>query len=267
MAARRLTYNEATAARYARTRSLTADAARLWSDQLRSIADPAATRQILDAGCGVGRFLPVLLDTYSSAHVHGVDPSDAMRSVAGRYAGPRCTLRSGRLPTLSFADGQFDLVFLSMVLHHCPDPPAALRECRRVLMPNGTIVVRTGTKETVASFEFLRFFPETLALETANMPHEADVASWLAEAGFPRVHTRRVNQRMCSTYDDYAQRVLAGGFPSFAFLSPEQLNRGKHAFAQRCSARAAAGHRPRLETVVLLWATNDPATPSAPGAF
>jgi len=38
---------------------------------------------------------------------------------------------------LSFAEGRFDVVVHSDTLEHVPDPVAGLRECRRVLKPNG----------------------------------------------------------------------------------------------------------------------------------
>lgn len=45
---------------------------------------------------------------------------------------------------LPFRDGFFDVVFVMHVLHHVPDRLSALKESRRVLKPNGSVVVSTA---------------------------------------------------------------------------------------------------------------------------
>src|SRR5690606_7452043 len=117
-------------------------------------------------------------------------------------------------------------VWLSMVLHHCPDPAAALEECRRVLAPDGVIALRTGTRGTVDSFEFLRFYPSALAKERTSMPAAATLSEWVSRAGLIVAERREVHQRIWSSYEDYRDRVLGHGFPSLAFCPPEELAAG-----------------------------------------
>jgi SAM-dependent methyltransferase len=50
-------------------------------------------------------------------------------------------LRQGSVLDLPFADDAFDLVFSHGVLHHVPDIERAQREIRRVLQPDGELVV------------------------------------------------------------------------------------------------------------------------------
>jgi ubiquinone/menaquinone biosynthesis C-methylase UbiE len=45
----------------------------------------------------------------------------------------------GDVARLPYSDGTFDLVISSMSQHHWTDPPAALRELRRVLRPEGRL--------------------------------------------------------------------------------------------------------------------------------
>ena len=47
----------------------------------------------------------------------------------------------GEVPRLPFADASFSLVVCTSVLHYLEDPPAACKEIRRLLEPEGTAVI------------------------------------------------------------------------------------------------------------------------------
>jgi malonyl-CoA O-methyltransferase len=103
---------------------------------LRSLGDVSVLR-CLDAGCGKGRFLRVLLARYPAADLWGVDLSDAML----RYVPSGINTRQGSLLNLPFADGVFDRVFSVEALEHAINPEVAVRELCRVLKPGGRIVI------------------------------------------------------------------------------------------------------------------------------
>ena len=48
---------------------------------------------------------------------------------------PNVEVRRGELEALPIEDGELDAATLILVLHHLPDPAAALREAARVLKP------------------------------------------------------------------------------------------------------------------------------------
>jgi SAM-dependent methyltransferase len=50
-------------------------------------------------------------------------------------------VRVGTLATTDYADASFDLVYMSHVLEHLPDPVFALRRCRQLLVPGGRLVL------------------------------------------------------------------------------------------------------------------------------
>ena len=90
----------------------------------------AAPRSILEVGVGEGEVAERVRSRYPDARFVAIDLPDPelaeawrSRSVHGAFAD------IARLP---FADGEFDLVMAIEVLEHVPDPPAALRELRRV---------------------------------------------------------------------------------------------------------------------------------------
>lgn len=105
-----------------------------------SLAGDVADRRILDAGCGSGPLFAALRDR--GAAVTGVDASAGMVELARRRLGADADLRVADLrDPLPFADGAFDDVLASLVLHYLEDWGPTLAEMRRVLRPGGRLIV------------------------------------------------------------------------------------------------------------------------------
>jgi SAM-dependent methyltransferase len=105
---------------------------------------------LLDAGCGTGGFLRWAIDHGSFSTAAGADIALAALDLArGRV--PEADLRAGALSALPFDDCSFDVVVSHDVLQHVPegDVAASLRELHRVLVPGGTMVLRTNGSRTL----------------------------------------------------------------------------------------------------------------------
>lgn len=91
--------------------------------------------ELLDAGCGTGRFARGLLDGgIDPRQVTLLDPSEAMLSRCSDLPVQQCL---GRLEDLPFADASFDIVTSAWAVETVPQSHAALRELCRVLRPGG----------------------------------------------------------------------------------------------------------------------------------
>jgi SAM-dependent methyltransferase len=86
-------------------------------------------KQCLEIGCGRGVFQDLV------PHYTGVDLS---HSVGVDLHKPFLVCSATALP---FADNAFDAVWSYAVLEHVPQPELALREMRRVLKPNGLLLL------------------------------------------------------------------------------------------------------------------------------
>src|SRR5579875_1582497 len=95
---------------------------------------PAPAR-ILDAGCGSGRTLQELVD-YGTVVGLELDP-DAAAVARGRGCGE---VVEGRLESLPWGDGTFDLITCLDVIEHTPDDRLTLSELRRVTRPGGYLL-------------------------------------------------------------------------------------------------------------------------------
>jgi SAM-dependent methyltransferase len=105
-----------------------------------TLAGDVAGRRILDADCGSGALFAALRDR--GAIVTGIDKSAGMLEVARRRLGDDADLRVAELGRpLPFPDCTFDDVTASLVLHYLEDWGLALAELRRVLKPDGRLIV------------------------------------------------------------------------------------------------------------------------------
>lgn len=87
-------------------------------------------KRCLEVGSGRGAFQDLVAD-YT-----GLDLST---TVAANYHKP---FFSGNAEELPFADSEFDAVWSIAVLEHIPNPERALDEIRRVLKPNGLLLLK-----------------------------------------------------------------------------------------------------------------------------
>jgi len=90
---------------------------------------------VLDVGCGISTVLALL-----PGHRIGVDPLAARYKQIHRYP-PGVEVLTSPAETLPFDTESFDLVISSNALDHMTDPAQALSEMRRVLRPDGRLVI------------------------------------------------------------------------------------------------------------------------------
>jgi SAM-dependent methyltransferase len=208
---------------------------RQWLDLVAGHA-PAGTRLVVDLGCGTGRFSQPLADRLA-ARVVAVDPSEKMLAVARAKPGDgRVAYRHASAERLRLPDAVADLVFMSMVLHHLPDVPAAARECRRVLRSGGRLVIRTGTRDV--SYPQARFFPTMQPLLDAELPSRADVVRAFESAGLVLCAHRLVTQVLALDWPAFADKMALRADSFLARLPDAEFEAGM--VGLRAHAAAAA---------------------------
>lgn len=95
--------------------------------------------RLLDIGCGNGGFLRALADCQLPGwQLQGLEPSQGA-VVRCRELGFDVVAQS--LETADFPPHSFDVISMVSVLEHLPDPLAALHGCRRILKPDGLLLI------------------------------------------------------------------------------------------------------------------------------
>lgn len=112
---------------------------RTFASRLRMLSRHMAPGSILDVGCATGYFLEVAQE--AGWDVHGVELSDFSAQLARKKFGDR--VFPGTLEQAAFPPASFDVVSLSDLLEHVPAPELFLREVRRILKPDGSLVIVT----------------------------------------------------------------------------------------------------------------------------
>lgn len=135
--------------------------------------------RLLDIGCGDGLLLDHLRKLGWS--VEGVEPDGRAAATARRRG---LSVTTATVEAARFPAGHFSAVIMSHVVEHLSDPEATLREVRRVLAPNGVLVVITPNADSILHRWFGRNWllldpPRHLVLQCPT-----SMAQLLARAGF-----------------------------------------------------------------------------------
>ena len=104
---------------------------------------------VLDVGCGGGRTLEYLASLVRLGKAVGIDYSEDSVAVARRrnqelIASGRVEVLHGEVSSMPFPDATFDCVTAVETYYFWPDIASDLAEVRRVMKPNGQLVVIAG---------------------------------------------------------------------------------------------------------------------------
>ncbi len=113
-----------------------------WASQLV----PGRTR-VLDAGCGMA-YGTALLAASGAAETVGVDLAEEVLDGVRQDMPAGVVLLAGDVRRLAFDDGIFDLVVCFEVIEHVSEPGQVLDELRRVLAPDGVLVISSPNRDT-----------------------------------------------------------------------------------------------------------------------
>lgn len=153
---------------------------RWFADRLvRHLNCPRGSGRLLDVGCGDGTFLVEMRG--AGWEVQGLEPDPDAAALARKAGVP---VVETPLEEAGFEAESFEAVTMSHVIEHMHDPVDALRTCRHILRPGGTLWVATPNLESRGHALFGRDWigldpPRHLVLFT-----RASLANALEQAGF-----------------------------------------------------------------------------------
>lgn len=110
---------------------------------LKTWANISPEASVLDVGCGTGEFERLVLADHPMQKITGIDISEKMLAIAKQkcHAYPNVSFQIARASALPFASDSFDVVVSANSFHYFDNPNTALGEMRRVLKPDGIVVI------------------------------------------------------------------------------------------------------------------------------
>jgi ubiquinone/menaquinone biosynthesis C-methylase UbiE len=118
---------------------------RLWRRTFEVVAaieqfahDPV--QDIIDLGTADGRMLSHIQEKYPHAQCVGVEYNQELVEF-GKARFPELDIVQGDIESLNFLEETFDVAVATAVIEHVPSPEKALEEIRRVLRPEGIVVL------------------------------------------------------------------------------------------------------------------------------
>ncbi|WP_313131749.1 class I SAM-dependent methyltransferase [Stutzerimonas nitrititolerans] len=103
--------------------------------------------RMLDIGCGLGFLLSGVADSWER---HGVEVSEFAIEHASHYG----HIYQGCLENAGYPDQHFDLVVIYHVIEHVQNPQKLLKEIRRILKPDGWLILGTPDFDSGAARRF-----------------------------------------------------------------------------------------------------------------
>lgn len=150
---------------------------------LRRFIGDAPGAAVAEVGCGTGHWLADLSDRRFRL-LAGLDLSRRMLEQA-QITAPKALLVRGTASRLPWADESFDRVFCVNALHHFPDKPAFISECRRVLRSGGGLLtIGLDPHRGDDRWWVYDFFPAALHADRRRYVSTGSIRDWLKTAGF-----------------------------------------------------------------------------------
>ncbi len=231
---------------YDLARSHTPEVLNLWMNTIESCFGQASISDVLDLGCGTGRFSQALASRFT-ADVLGLDPSAKMLEQA-RVKPHSCRVRyaMGRGEEIPLPSRSVDLVFMSMVFHHFKSSALVARECGRVLRNGGLIFLRAGTLEQISSYPYVPFFPGSVPIMERILVANHVIRDTFESVGLRTIKVGVLVQQVASTWATYADRIAAGGDSVLAELDSLEFEAGLNAL---CAHAAHVDPKPVTEPI------------------
>jgi ubiquinone/menaquinone biosynthesis C-methylase UbiE len=218
----------------------------LWLDVISRWVPKGAVSEILDIGCGTGRYSTALA-AHFNARVIAVDPSVKMLAEARKKATEGVRYERATAESLPLPDASIDMVFMSMVFHHFDDPDQAVRECRRALRRGGTVCLRAGTIDRIGTYPYVPFFPRSGAILNNVLQSQTVIEAIFASAGFQSVCHKLIRSEVAESWGAYGDKLAFRADSILAQLSDQEFEAGLAALREH--AATAPLDEPVIELV------------------
>jgi ubiquinone/menaquinone biosynthesis C-methylase UbiE len=206
--------------------------------QLVDFFKDKTVNKVLDVGTGTGNFIEVLKEAFPNVNITGVDPNSNSIKEAEKLF-PDVSFQEMVAEKLKFANGSFDVASISMALHHLPNVPKGLQEIRRIVKPEGWIIVNELFSDNLNSAQrvhklyhhFGSSIDRILGVNHNSSFKKEEILQLIREAGITiQFHFEKIREvNLIGNSQDLEERVekmkerleLVKGFSEYEILKPQ----------------------------------------------
>ena len=173
-----------------------------------------------------------------------------MRIEASRAHGHQLvTYVGGDAIHIPLRDASCDVAWLSTMIHHVPDLAGCAREVRRVVRPDGVVLVRSSFPGRHEGITLFRRFPGASRVASSFPTVEATVAAFTG-AGFSYAGIEAFEQVSAPSLRVFAERVRLRADTTLRLMDDEEYRNGLAAL--ELEAVAETEPRPIVDAIDLL---------------
>lgn len=147
---------------------------------LRRIQQKKKSGKLLDVGCAYGYFVELAQNAGFDAY--GFDPSTYAVSQARKLVGKN-RIQEGTISEVRYKENSYDVITLFDVFEHLQDPVADLKKLRKLLKPDGIIVIATGNAQSLAAKMFGRRWTFYIPPQHLSFFTKPNLQTFLSQVG------------------------------------------------------------------------------------
>ena len=152
--------------------------------RLRKLSSLPSNKKILEIGCGTGNGSKLIKKYFQANKIYGIDLDKRMVAIAKKGNNDKSiTFAVQDAASLKYKNNSFDAVFDSGVIHHIPNWKDCLKELKRVLKPNGQLIIEDLSIESFSTF-FGKLMEKFLEHHYNSMYGEYEFLAYLRKIGF-----------------------------------------------------------------------------------
>jgi ubiquinone/menaquinone biosynthesis C-methylase UbiE len=152
-------------------------------DAIKKFIPKSERKKGLEIGVGTGRFAEPLGIEY------GLEPSKSMAEIAKKRG---IKIYEGVAEDIPFKDEFFDYVLMTTTLCFLKDPIKGLKEIKRILKPNGALIIGMIDKDSPLGKFYESKKEKSKFYKDATFYSLNEVLNWLKELGYKNIVYNRV---------------------------------------------------------------------------
>lgn len=204
------------------------------SERMFALLSPHLGLHFVDVGCGTGNYTIALQER--GMNITGIDPSATMLDKARQQAPEKIWIQ-GKAEDIPLQADAADGVLCSLTLHHWGDLRKGLGEVKRILKPEGKLLIFTAGHQQMRGYWLNHYFPKMLEDSIQQMPSLEAIDTALASQGMKIAQTEKYfiqpdlqDLFLYSGKHDpklYFEETVRSGISSFSNLAHlEEVNQG-----------------------------------------